>query len=374
MSGTVQAEKDNMRERISKVVLMGLLLAATSCGKKGGWLVGQWLLLDEEGKPGVCHEFRKDGTLVAYTSSECGGNKDQVSSGRWEMKDDTRLAIIRYNERKAQLVMLADRTPEKAPDHVVCRGAVAGTLFRVGPKGPAELLAELERKGLIKVKPLDPALGCRQIALPLKDIRALPEEKEPRMLRHKDQALKFFVNTNSVDPRVEKAVYALNDESLEWMALHLTAAAFNPPGPQASLESSIGKPLDQVATGTGEKRQHIVMWKSYCALTRDAPKRDIDVTLFSTAGAKRGTIYVSDNVVAGLWEELKQMASDPANQATEEDEGEGGGEEAGGAEPKATPAKAGAKVKAPPPPPRPEPKPAGKAKPAPKGEEDDDDI
>ena len=358
------------------------LLVGVGCEKKGGWLVGQWLLLDQDGKPGVCHEFKKDGVLVVYTSAECGGDKDQVSSGRWDLKEETKLGVIRYNERKGQLVMLT----EKDADHVVCRGAIAGTMYKVGAKGSAEVLAELDRKGLIKVKPLDPALGCRQLALPLKDIRALPSAtvEDVRMLRQKDQALKFFINKTSSDSRVDKVIYALNDESVEWVALHLGDAVFNPPGPQATLEASIGKPDDQVATGIGEKRQHIVMWKSYCALTRDTPKRDIDVTLFATAGAKRGTIYVSDNVVSGLWEELKGMAQNPDSQAGPDEEEEGGesGEKKGedSAAPKAkAEAKAEKKAAAPAPAPKVKAqktkageaaskKPAGK-----KGGTDDDD-
>ena len=43
-----------------------VLLLGAGCGssKKAGWLVGQWLLLDPDGKPGVCHEFKKEGLLV----------------------------------------------------------------------------------------------------------------------------------------------------------------------------------------------------------------------------------------------------------------------------------------------------------------------
>ena len=286
---------------------LGLLsVIGTGCEKKGTWLVGRWLLLEQDGKPGVCHEFRADGRLTVYTSTDCDGDQDQVSSGRWEMKDESGFGIIRFNERKGQLAMIG----EKDTEHFVCRGAIVGTMFKIGAKGSAELLAALDSQGLIKVKPLDPALGCRQVTLPLQEIRSLPSAavEDVRMLRHKDQVLKFHVNRISADPRIDKAVYALNDESLEWVALHLTQAAFNPPGPRAALEASAGKPSDEVAIGVGEKRQHIVMWKSYCSLGRNNPKHDIDITLFATAGTRRGTIYVSDNVVSGLWDELKQAA------------------------------------------------------------------
>jgi hypothetical protein len=349
--------------------MIALFILGAGCGgNKAEWLVGQWLLLDADGKPGVCHEFKKEGLLVVYTSAECGGDKDQASSGRYDLKAEDKLGIIRYNERKGQLVLITEKKPDKKPDQFGCRGGISGTMYKIGPKGSSELLAELDQKGLIKVKPLDPALGCRQIALPLKDIRSLPKAttEDIRMLRHKDQALQFHVNKSSADPRVEKTIYALNDESLEWMALHLADPAFNPPGPQTLLENSIGKPLDQIATGKGTKRQHIVMWKSYCALTRDAPKSEIDVTLFATTGKKRGTIYVSNNVVAGLWEELKQMAQNPENEAGPEDQDE---------EEEAAPAKADTKKAAPEKKAAPAPKAKGKEKPAKKsGGSDDDDI
>jgi hypothetical protein len=190
----------------------------------------------------------------------------------------------------------------------------------VGEQGAAELLARLDEKGVIKVKALPAGFGCQQIALSLSQVRALPTEKEPRMLRQKDQALEYHGAPSVGEPSIEKVVYALNGDQLEWAALHLAPEAFAPPGPQARLEARIGKPLDAVATGTGEKRQHIAMWKSYCAQGRDVPKRDVDVTLFATAGAKRGTVYLSDNVVSGLWDDLKHVANDPSAQTTEEDE------------------------------------------------------
>ncbi len=308
--------------RIS-LVLAGLVALAGGCSKGSEWLVGKWLLLDQDGKPGVCHEFKKNKTFVVYTTSECGGDVDQTSSGKWEDKGEGKLAMIRYNEHKAQLVMVTERDQQK----FVARGALAGTLYKVGEKGSAEVLAKLEASGAIKVKPLPASWGCDQLVVPLKELRALPKETEPRMLRQKDQALEYYTGKSAGDAKIEKVVYALNAEAVEWVALHLTAEAFNPPGPQARLEQTIGKPQDAVGTGTGEKRQHIVMWKAYCAGSgKDGVKKDVDVTLFATAGAKRATVYVSENVVSSLWEELKQIAANPAAQATDEDEGEEGGE------------------------------------------------
>jgi hypothetical protein len=302
-----------------RMVVLGTLalLSLGACKKEGEWLVGKWLILDQDGKPGVCHEFKSNRTFVVYTSSECGGDVDQTSSGKWEDKGDNKLAMIRYNEHKAQLVMVTERDAE----HFVARGALAGTLYRVGEKGSAAVLAKLEASGAIKVKPLPASWGCDQLVVPLKEIRALPKETEPRMLRQKDQALEYYTGKSAGDSKIEKVVYALNAEAVEWVALHLTEEAFNPPGPQERLQQTIGKPQDAVGTGSGEKRQHIVMWKAYCAGTgKDGVKKDVDVTLFSTAGAKRATVYVSENVVSSLWEELKQIAANPAAQATDDDE------------------------------------------------------
>jgi outer membrane biosynthesis protein TonB len=64
------------------------------------------------------------------------------------------------------------------------------------------------------------------------------------------------------------------------------------------------------------------MWRTYCAQLRDTPNKDIDLTLFATAGEKRGTLYVSEQVISSLWEDLKHMASDPSAQSTEEEEEE----------------------------------------------------
>jgi hypothetical protein len=146
------------------------------------------------------------------------------------------------------------------------------------------------------------------------------------MLRQKDQALEYRAGKSPGEPTIEKVVYALGAESLDWVALHLSAEAFAPPGPQQRLEQQLGKPQDAVATGTGERRQHIVMWKAYCASGEGGVKKDVDVTLFATAGSKRATVYVSENVVSSLWEDLKHVAADKSAQASDDDDGadEGG--------------------------------------------------
>ncbi len=296
--------------------VMMCLVALAGC-KGDQWIEGQWLQISESGKPGVCHEFLKGGVFTVHAGPKCTSDKDQVLSGRWELKKDNKLAILRYNEQKAHLSLITEKTKEK----VIIRGALAGSLFRIGKQDPVEMISKLEQAGVIKVKALPVSQGCEQLSLSLAKIKALPAEESPRMLRQKDQVLKYFANAATGNPKIEKVVYAMNHDEIEWIALHLAPAAFNPPGPQALMEESIGEPVNSAATGTGEKRQHIIMWKAYCAELRSATNADIDVTLFSTTGKKRGTIYLSENVVSALWEDLVQMTRDPAAQATEEEDG-----------------------------------------------------
>jgi hypothetical protein len=346
------------------MVLMAAALA--SCSSKEQWVLGQWVLLGEDGKPGVCHEFKKDGKFITYTQTACTGNTDALLSGRWEFKDKDKLALQRGNDLKAKMAVVSDRKPEQ----FVSRGAIVGTLFRVGAGGAAEVLRRLDAEGLIKLKPVPPEWGCRQLGTALSEIKALPVEKEPRMLREKDKSLAYHAQKNTGDPKIEKVVYAMQQEAIEWVALHLAPEAFNPPGPQERLETVVGKATDSAATGQGKKRQHIVMWRTYCAQLRDAPNKDIDLTLFATAGEKRGTLYVSEQVISGLWEDLKHMANDPSAQSTEEEEET---ETPTKAEPKGATSAPPAKV-------APAPK-AGKAAPRAKGAKgttapagDDDDI
>jgi hypothetical protein len=305
-----------MRTRFTMVLLAAALGGCSS--SKEGWVLGQWVLLGEDGKPGVCHEFKKDGKFITYTQTECAGNTDALLSGRWEFKDKDKLALQRGNDLRAKMAVVSDRKPEQ----FTSRGAIIGTLFRVGAGGTAEVLRKLDTQGLIKLKPVPPEWGCRQLGMALNEIKALPIEKEPRMLREKDKSLEYRANKNTGDPKIEKVVYAMQQEAIEWIALHLASEAFNPPGPQERLEGVVGKATDSAATGKGKKRQHIAMWRTYCAQLRDTPNKDIDLTLFATAGEKRGTLYVSEQVISSLWEDLKHMASDPSAQSTEEEEEE----------------------------------------------------
>lgn len=293
------------------------------------FVVGSWLFVDDQGKPGACHTFTKKRKLIVYAGAACKGPKDDLASGRWQMKVETKMAIQRGQEKIAQLAMITDRKP----DRFVSRGTIAGTMYKVGKAGGEALLAELKKKGVIKVFPLPKALGCGQLDTKLAQIRALPKEENPRMLRARDQGLEYRVDKKAGDPKVAKVVFALNQEQLDWVYIEATEAAFAAPGPEARLEDLLGKPFAQVSTGKGQKRQNVLMWKTYCKKLKGQANRDIDLTLFVTTGEKKAYYYLSEGVVSNIWENLRQMANDPNAQAPDEDKTDGdaaGGDKAGG--------------------------------------------
>lgn len=307
--------------RLSRSQLLACLLAPTlllgAC-KGTPFVVGSWLFVDDQGKPGACHTFTKDRKLTVYAGAACKGPKDDIASGRWQMKIETKLAIQRGQEKIALLAMITDRKP----DRFVARGTIAGTMYKVGAAGGEALLAELKKKGVIKVFPLSLALGCGPLDRKLAQIRALPKEENPRMLRARDQGLEYRVDKGT-DPKVAKIVYALNQEQLDWVYVEATEAVFAAPGPEARLEDLIGKPFAQVSTGKGQKRQNILMWKTYCKKLKGQANRDIDLTLFVTTGEKKAYYYLSEGVVSNIWENLRQMANDPNAQAPDDDKKDG---------------------------------------------------
>jgi hypothetical protein len=341
------------------VIVLACTLSIGGC-KKDLWVVGKWLHVDKDGKPGSCHEFKKDKTFVVYTGSECEGATDPLLSGKFQLKQETKLAVLRGQEEEAHLALVTERTDDK----FVTSGAIGGVMYKVGKKGGAALLGKLQDDGVVKVKALPGTMGCAQLSKSLKEIKALPTEADPRMIRNKDKGLEYHADKATGDPKIEKIVYALNLDVIEWISFHMTAAAFAPPGPRGRLEQAIGAPADTAATGAGEKRQHITMWRTYCAELRGAKNKDIDLTLFATAGQQRGTYYVSEKIIQGIWEEFKAAAADSANAPPEEEEGGAAATPAPAPAAKPAPAPAPAAKPAPAPAPVAAPKPAPAAKPA----------
>lgn len=138
------------------------------------------------------------------------------------------------------------------------------------------------------------------------------------MLRARDQGLEYRVDKNTGDPTIEKVVYALNQDQVDWVAFHLSPAGFDGPGPTGRLESQLGSPVGSLTTGTGKARQNITMWRTYCADLRGAYNKDVDVTLFSTAGKQEALYYASEGVVSTIWQELEQTIEEAAEAEREQ--------------------------------------------------------
>jgi len=341
------------------------------CKESPDWLIGSWLLVDG-GKPGVCHQFNKNKSFAVYVGSECSGATDPLLSGKWQLRGKGKLALQRGNEEVAHLAVISERSAS----HFVSSGAISGTLYKVTGK-VTTLIGNLEQKGALTLRALPPELGCQQLGRPIDEIRQLPKEKEPRMLRARDQGLEYHVDRPAGDPLVEKVVYALNLDQIDWISFNFGPAAFGAPGPGGRLSQHLGQAEGEASTGKETKRQLIGMWKGYCKSLRGVANKDIDVTLFSSPGKKQAYYYVSEGIITEIWEELKQAASDPTQQADDEEEGEEEEEEAIQAAPAPAapppPAASPPPATAPPPPPpaapppeaaAPEPAPPAPAPPA----------
>lgn len=297
-----------------------LPLFAGAC-KKSQWIEGRWLHVDENGKPGLCYEFAGQRKLNAYRDPRCQGEVEPSMSGKWQLKDDLRLAVLREADGRVLPVPVVER----GGDRFATRGGMPGTFHRVSKDAATSLLESLHQAGVVKVHALAEADGCAQLGRPIADIGALNKEAAPRMLRARDQGLAYHTD-GAAGAQVEKVVYALNQEQLDWVALHLKPSAFDGAGPAAWLTEQLGKPVSTLETGAGETAQTIAMWRAYCANLRGAFNKDVDVTLFATAGKRDGVFYVSEGVIAGLWEDLKDAvdSAPPPDESTAE-----GGEAAG---------------------------------------------
>ncbi|MBW2732806.1 MAG: hypothetical protein JRH20_10480, partial [Deltaproteobacteria bacterium] len=293
-----------MRARVWALVLVGLFSA--SC-KKENWIAGSWLLIDESGKPNRCHTFTEKRELLVYPTSSCKGTPDKLLSGQYQLKGDKKLAIKRSKEKGAQGVRITSHDEKQFK----ARGVLAGVFYRVDAEGTAPLIKKLREKGVIKLRALPPALGCNFLTTPLKTIMALPKEKEPRMISARDQGLGYHVTTTTGDPLVEKVVYALHLDQLEWISVHYKESAFAPPGPAGRLEGQIGQAQHAIATGKDTKKQHILMWKTFCENLKGQFNADVDLTLFSMPGKKQAYYYISEGIISGIWKSLQEMAVDP---------------------------------------------------------------
>jgi len=270
----------------------------------------------DEGKPGTCHHFKEDGTFSVYKGPSCKGTVDPLLSGKWQTKADRKFAVQRGKEETAQMALVNERSAEK----IALSGAISGVLYPVKGGDSDKLIKELETKGVLTLRALPPEMGCKQLGRGASAVRKLKTEAQPRMTRSRDKSLQFFKEGVSDDPKIEKVVWGINQDQIDWAAFHLTADAFGAPGPGGRLEAILGKPKHTASSGKGAKRQQISMWKAYCATLRGAFTKPVDITLFSTPGKKQAYFYVSENIVSSIWDELLAAVNDPANQADDDDD------------------------------------------------------
>jgi hypothetical protein len=312
------AARGEAMPRMTRRVSIALLCVVPSffglaCKGKSA-VSGRWLFISDEGKPGACHVFEKK-KLEVYKSEDCKGAKDDMASGRFQLKDKTKLAIQRGKEKTARLAHIIKM--DKAQFRV--RGTLNGTFYRIGDKGGAATLKALRDKGVVQLRPLPGDLGCQYLARAMGTVKALKKEDTIPILRVKDRQLKFF-SEKGASSLVEKVTYGLNVDDLEWVYVKLTKSAFEPPGPAGRLEKALGAPKHSFSTGKGEKRQTVLMWRAYCEQLKGQRNVDVDITLFSTPGKQKAYYYVSENIISELWEGLIKMANDPANQPDDDDD------------------------------------------------------
>jgi hypothetical protein len=338
-------------KRFGCAATLACILVALGGCKKSAWVEGKWLHVDENGKPGMCHEFASKQKFSVYRSADCSGQPDPLLSGKWQLKAEKKLAVLRESEGEAGLALINEHDEK----HFVARGALAGSFFRVGEAKPADLLADLRKQGSLKVFPLDSGIECTFLGRSFDQVSGLPKEEKPAMLRARDQGLIYHADTKTGDSKLEKVVFALNQEQIDWIAFHLAEAAFEPPGPAGRLEARLGPPVSTATTGAGEERQTIAMWNAYCSDLRGAFNKSVDITLFSTPGKRQGMYYVSEGVVADLWESLKATIANAPPAEEGDDDAEQGSAAAAAPAPEPTPA----------PSPAPAPEPAGATKSAP---------
>lgn len=299
---------DKNKSKVSAYICFILFLCCLSgCKREGQWLHGQWLLINEDGKPSLCFEFLKDGNYSGYGKWNCSGSPDPIISGRWELKKNSML-IQQRTERKANPALISDNTKER----FIIRGALSGRFIRLpNKKDPATwttFLERLEQEGTIKIKALPNDWGCRQLSRVYADLQKLPEVTKIG-LRQKDLELDFRGEDVSTPASVEKLVYALNHEGIEYITFILSPEAFAQGSPKDNFSQMIGMPLEEAGSTQG---QQIFMWKAYCAKLAGAENRDVDVTMFVTAAHKRARVLVSEGVLDDSWEDLKNALQENA--------------------------------------------------------------
>lgn len=110
--------------------------------------------------------------LTVYKTEQCKGATDDMASGKFQLKDKTKLAIQRGQEKSARLAHIV----KMEKDAFRVRGTLSGTFYRVGKDGGGATLAALRAKGVVRMRPLPGDLGCAHLGRSIATIRSFAKE------------------------------------------------------------------------------------------------------------------------------------------------------------------------------------------------------
>jgi hypothetical protein len=291
-------------------VRLGLIaLVFLSACSSNKWLSGRWAQLSEDGKFMGCVEFKSDGTYKTFLERGCEGAPEELLSGKWQLKK-TQLAMKTSNPfAPAQALQIMRR----GPNEFVATGAsgAAGEYYRAAdPIAVSALEKRLVGEGKIKIRELPPELGCAALTKSRDDVKKLPKDESPRLLRKADASLLLGAETPPPGGPYAKITYAADNDRIVWIAWELAETAMNGDAYRARLEDALGPPRKKIVIGEGEQGQVISGWKTFCRNVRGQPFVDVDLTLFATPAQKKGTVYVSEGTVGKLWSTFEELAKD----------------------------------------------------------------
>jgi len=273
------------------------------------WLHGRWAQLAEDGKITGCIEFKSDGTYKTYLERGCEGQPEELLSGKWQLKK-TQLAMKTNNPlAPPQALAVMKRSPT---EFVLTGGSgAAGEYYRAeNPIAVSALEQRLIGEGKIKIRELPAEMGCNSFMKTLDDLKKLPKDTAPRLLRKADAALLLVAEQLPPGGEHAKITYAADNDRVVWIAWEITEAAMNGDAYKTRLETKLGKPAKNIAIGEGEQGQIITGWRTFCRNVRGQPTADVDLTLFSTPAQKKGTLYLSDGSVGKLWTTFEALAKE----------------------------------------------------------------
>jgi len=287
---------------------LGLIaIAFLSACSSSQWLNGRWAQLSEDGKLVGCVEFKSDGTYRTFLERGCEGQPEELLSGKWQLKK-TQLVLKTSNPfSPAQALQVMRRGPKE----FVASGAsgAAGQYYRAdNPIAVAALEQRLIGEGKIKIRELPPELGCAALGKSREELRKLPKDESPRLLRKADAALLLVAETPPAGGEHTKITYAADNDRVVWIAWELSEAAMNGDGFRGRLEGKLGTPTKRINIGDGEQGQVISGWKTFCRNVHGQPNVDVDLTLFATPAQKKGTLYLSEGTVGKLWATFEELA------------------------------------------------------------------